>query len=107
MVTAPAPEVDLSRQHQLLAELDPMRCSGRVVQVIGLTVEAVGLSCQLGEICEIVTNSRRRTPARSAEGWSVEGGERAGEPMLAEVVGFRDDRVLLMALGEMNGIAPG
>ena len=83
-------EVDLSRFHQLLTELDPMRCSGRVVQVIGLTVEAVGLSCQMAEICHIYPKS----------------GSHA-EPIIAEVVGFRDDRVLLMPLGEMAGIAPG
>jgi flagellum-specific ATP synthase len=80
--------LDLSRLHQSLEDLDTLRCSGRIVQVIGLTVEAVGLSCQMGEVCEI----------RSA---------RMPEPILAEVVGFRDDRVLLMPLGEMHGIAPG
>ena len=84
------PSVDLSRFHHLLAELDPMRCSGRVVQVIGLTVEAVGLTCQLGEICHILPQGASRA-----------------EPVMAEVVGFRDDRVVLMPLGEMAGIAPG
>ncbi|HEU5318977.1 MAG TPA: flagellar protein export ATPase FliI [Chloroflexota bacterium] len=81
-------QVDLGRFHHTLDELDPLRCSGRIVQVIGLTVEAVGLACQMGEVCEI----------RSA---------RMPEAILAEVVGFRDDRVLLMPLGEMHGIAPG
>jgi FliI/YscN family ATPase len=98
--------IDLSRLHQVLAELNPMRCSGRVVQVIGLTIEAVGLSCQLGEICEIVSSFHRPTPPRPLWERGL-GGEGDQEPMLAEVVGFRDDRVLLMALGEMNGIAPG
>ena len=90
-VAPPAePQIDLSRFTQVLAELDPMRCCGRVIQVIGLTVEAVGLTCQMGEICHIVPQATYR-----------------GEPIMAEVVGFRDDRVLLMPLGEMTGIAPG
>ena len=81
--------LDLSRFHQAVDELETLRCSGRIVQVIGLTIEAVGLSCQMGEVCEI--RSSRLQDA----------------PIIAEVVGFRDDRVLLMPLGEMHGIAPG
>ncbi|MBI3974212.1 MAG: FliI/YscN family ATPase [Chloroflexi bacterium] len=87
-VVAVANPIDLSRFHQALDELDPFRCSGRVVQVIGLTVEAVGLTCELGEVCHIVS-------------------QRSREPIVAEVVGFREDRVLLMLFGEMSGIAPG
>jgi flagellum-specific ATP synthase len=81
--------LDLQRFHQVVEDVDPVRCSGRIVQVIGLTVEAVGLACQMGEVCEI-RNGRSAEPTT-----------------LAEVVGFRDDRVLLMPLGEMSGIAPG
>lgn len=85
---AAAGGLDLSRFQHTLDELEPMRCSGRVVQVIGLTVEAVGLSCQMGEVCHISS-------------------QRGEEAIVAEVVGFRDDRVLLMPLDEMRGIAPG
>src|SRR5690349_24986221 len=42
----------------------------------------------VGELCEITR-------------------EDGGEPISAEVVGFRGDRVLLMPLGEMRGIGPG
>ena len=80
--------VDLSRFEQLVGDLDPLRCAGRVVQVIGLTIEAEGLSCEIGELCHV------HTP-------------RSANPTVAEVVGFRDDRVLLMPVGDMAGIAPG
>ncbi len=53
-----------------------------------MTIEAVGLDCQIGEVCEIRAN------AKSA-------------PLLTEVVGFRNERVLLMPLGEMQGIQLG
>lgn len=78
---------DLTRYHVALNSLNPIRLSGRVVQVVGLTIEATGLDCQIGEVCEIQTG--RTTP------------------LITEVVGFREQRTLLMPLGEMQGIQPG
>lgn len=78
--------LDLSRYQRSLTQLNPMRISGRVVQVIGLTIEAVGLDCQIGEICKIQT--------------------RRDEVVLSEVVGFRNSTTLLMPLGDMEGIQP-
>lgn len=71
-----------------LSRLDAIRVTGRVSQVVGLVVEATGLTASVGEVCEIHAG---RTEA----------------PSLAEVVGFREGRVLLMPLGEMRGVAPG
>lgn len=78
--------LDLSRYQRSLNQLNPMRISGRVVQVIGLTIEAVGLDCQIGEVCKIQT--------------------RRDEVVLSEVVGFRNSTTLLMPLGDMEGIQP-
>ncbi len=78
---------DLSRFSQAIARLNPTRTSGRVTQVVGLTIQAVGLDCQIGEVCEIQTSAR--------------------ETILSEVVGFQSERVLLMPLGDMQGIQPG
>jgi flagellum-specific ATP synthase len=87
-VTAPKIQVpDLARFRKAISEVDSVRVSGRIIQVVGLTIEAVGLDCQIGEICEIQTS-------RSSS-------------LMAEVVGFRDRRVLLMPLGDMEGIQPG
>ena len=61
---------------------------GRVVQVIGLVIESDGPMAAVGDICRI--ESPRTT-----------------ESTLAEVVGFRNQRVLLMPLGELRGIHPG
>lgn len=77
---------DLTRFVARLAHLNPVLVSGRVVQVIGLTVEVVGLNCQIGEVCEIHTGE--------------------AHPLLAEVIGFRNDRLLLMPLGGLEGIKP-
>lgn len=63
------------------------RLTGKVCQVIGLVVEAVGIRPFIGEICRIETGPGATVPA--------------------EVVGFREDRSLLMPYGDLKGIFPG
>ena len=72
-----------------LKEADITRVNGRVEQVVGLVIESSGPVASVGEACWI----------------TAAGG--TGEPVLAEVVGFRQHRVLLMPLGEMRGLGPG
>jgi flagellar protein export ATPase FliI len=79
-------QIDLMRYRKALTHLNPLTISGRVVQVVGLTVETMGLNCQIGEICEIQTGGR--------------------DTLLAEVIGFRNKHTLLMPLGSMEGIQP-
>jgi flagellum-specific ATP synthase len=67
---------------------DLHRRRGRVKSLIGLVIEATGLRAEVGELCTISVG-------------------RNGEPVAAEVVGFRDGATLLMPLGEMHGIGPG
>ena len=71
-----------------LRDADLHRRHGRVIDLIGLIVEATGLEAEVGEVCTIET-----------------GRGRSAVP--AEVVGFRAGRTLLMALGEATGIGPG
>jgi flagellum-specific ATP synthase len=72
-----------------MKKMDPIRVNGRVEQVVGLVIESSGPVASVGEACWI-------TPA-----------DNNGPPVLAEVVGFRQNRVLLMPLGEMRGLGPG
>ena len=65
----------------------PVVRMGEVVQVTGLVIESIGPNVSLGDICEI------SSPRLSG--------------LQAEVVGFRDHRVLLMPLGEMQDIHAG
>ncbi len=60
---------------------------GRITKIIGLIIESAGPNVTIGEYCHIQT--------------------REGNEILAEVVGFKDERVLLMPLGEMKGVGPG
>lgn len=65
---------------------DPLPVAGRVAGLTGLTVVARGLRASVGELC-----------------WLGE----PGRSIPSEVVGFRDDQLLLMALGEVDGVQPG
>ncbi|EXX91386.1 ATP synthase, partial [Paenibacillus darwinianus] len=79
---------DLSRYLDHLRPLDPVRVNGKVTQVIGLTVESEGPDASVGDVCYIY-------PAKSAK------------PLKAEVVGFRNNKVILMPLGDLHAIGPG
>src|SRR5437870_9577284 len=61
---------------------------GRVTRVVGLVIEASGLDSGVGELCRISSLSDDRS-------------------VLAEVVGFHERGVLLMPLGELEGLHPG
>ena len=61
---------------------------GKVTQVVGLVIESAGPAVSIGRLC------------------SIENYE-TGAKVKAEVVGFRDDRILLMPLGPISGITPG
>ncbi len=67
---------------------DLVRQYGKVRQVIGVVIESHGPNMAVGETCEI-TYRRNATP------------------VLAEVVGFRDSKVLIMPLGDLMGIGVG
>lgn len=73
---------------ELLDQIDPLAVHGRIAQAVGIVIEGYGQVTSIGEICEATR----------------EDGDGA---VLAEVVGFRGERVLLMPLGEMRGIGPG
>ncbi|BAU27669.1 flagellum-specific ATP synthase [Aneurinibacillus soli] len=78
----------LEKYMSVLQNLNPIRVNGKVSQVIGLTVESMGPAVRIGEVCHIY-------PANSSA------------PVQAEVVGFKDNKVLLMPLGELGSIGPG
>ncbi|AMA72669.1 MULTISPECIES: flagellar protein export ATPase FliI [Aneurinibacillus] len=80
--------LQLNKYLDVLQRVNPIRVNGKVSQVIGLTVESMGPNVKIGEICNIYPES---SPA----------------PVPAEVVGFKDNKVLLMPLGELGAIGPG
>lgn len=71
-----------------LKHVDLLKVNGRVTQVIGLVIESIGPNSSLGEVCIV----------KSKEG---------EHSCLSEVVGFRDNRVLSMVLGDASKVSPG
>ncbi len=61
---------------------------GRVAKVVGLTVESVGPAARLNDLCRITSKDGLQT-------------------VMAEVVGFRDNRILLMPFESVDGIGLG
>ena len=72
--------------HSQLDRVEPITARGLVTDLTGLIIEASGPAVGMGTNC------------------TIQQGERT---IRAQVVGFRKDRILLMPLGELHGIAPG
>lgn len=80
----PDTKLNLKKYHAVLAAAKPVRLHGKVTQVVGLVIEGYCPDTSVGAICEIKP---------------VE-----GDPIPAEVVGFRNNKTLLMPLGELRGV---
>ena len=61
---------------------------GKIVKVVGLTLESIGPDANINDVCVIVTQDKKHE-------------------IYAEVVGFKDSRVLLMPIGNIEGIGVG
>jgi flagellum-specific ATP synthase len=79
--------IDFHKYYSALDGVSLMSCQGSVVRVSGATVESAGPVIGLGELCGIHIRDSRR--------------------VLAEVVGFRDDHLILLPLEHIEGISPG
>jgi len=81
--------VDLQGTLELLSSLQPAQAYGKITKVVGLVAEGKGIKAPLGSVCQLIPDHK---------------GNRS---INAEVVGFRDDVILLMPYGEMRGVRPG
>ena len=80
--------IDLSKYEKLLKRINPIRVNGKVTEIVGLMVAGCGPAASIGDVCGIMP---------------VNG----DIPLEAEVVGFKNDRVLLMPLQSIQGLGPG
>lgn len=79
--------VKMEKYYSLLG-LPLVKEFGRVVKLVGLTIESIGPNASLNDLCLIYSGDR-------------------SEGIYVEVVGFRDDRMLLMPYGSVEGIGVG
>jgi flagellum-specific ATP synthase len=80
-------KIDLKRYMAGIDAVKQIKFQGKVTQVVGLVIEGYCPDAAVGTLCEIQANTGERIPA--------------------EVVGFRDNKSLLMPLGELRGVGLG
>ena len=80
-------EIDLEKYLNKIESIDSLVVKGLVTDISGLVIGATGPMVPVGNVCLIYTSDKR--------------------VIRAEVVGFGDKKVLLMPLGEMEGISAG
>lgn len=80
--------INFDKYQKSLNKASTVKVKGRITELVGLVAKAVIPGVKVGELCLI-------------EHDAVKG------PIKAEVVGFKDNEVLLMPLGNLEGIAPG
>ncbi len=78
---------DIDAYLERIGAVQPIAVYGKVVNVVGLTIEATGPAMRIGDLCFVR-------------------GDNGGPDTPVEVVGFRGNRILLMALGDITGIGP-
>ena len=71
---------------EILSKFSPLSSLGKVKNVAGIMIEVTGIKAKVGDICIIYSDDHAIT---------------------SEVVGFKDENVLLMSYGDMKGISPG
>jgi len=67
---------------------EPYSLTGKIENIVGMSIEASGSHAAVGDICRIYSGE-------------------SGRQITAEVVGFKNDRILLMPYSDMTGISAG
>jgi flagellum-specific ATP synthase len=80
--------INFNKYKEILSQTDFIEYSGKVTKIVGLTIESDGPEVNIGEVCKISSLKDKYE-------------------IKAEVVGFREKKVILMPLGDMSGIGPG
>ena len=76
-------------KYKKIADEPLFKKMGKVINVIGLTIESAGPDAKIGDVCKIYQSDRR------------------GEGILSEVVGFKDGKTQLMPYQITEGIGLG
>jgi len=80
-------EINWNRYVESLDKSRPMRLQGRIIKLVGIIAEANGPGLCIGSLCDIETTQ--------------------GQVVRAEVVGFKEQKLILMPFGELRGVKPG
>lgn len=78
---------DISKYRKLLTN-DYVNYMGKVTKIVGLTVESIGPEASVNDLCKIISKDQK-------------------QEVNAEVIGFKDDKLLLMPYEDITGIGVG
>ncbi|MCR5272405.1 MAG: flagellar protein export ATPase FliI [Lachnospiraceae bacterium] len=76
-------------KYKTIADKTFFNRNGKVIKIVGLTIESMGPQAKMNDLCKIIVSSDE------------------DKYIMAEVVGFRDSSVLLMPLDEIDGVGVG
>ncbi len=79
--------IDIDKYNKVLEDIDPIKFTGRVTKVSGLTIESCGPKAVIGEVCKIILSN--------------------GKIIQGEVVGLEKDKTVIICYDEMEGIEIG
>src|SRR5690606_13364904 len=80
----------LSKYLTAIQDVDLYKRYGKVQRVVGIMIESIGPAANIGEVCYIHPTLNRNK-----------------QPVLAEVVGFSNENIILMPYNEVAEIGPG
>lgn len=79
---------DVTPYLEIIEKIDPIKVKGKVTKMVGSVIESLGPNASTGELCYLYPPENQRK-------------------ICAEVIGFRDDKILLMPVEETQGIKTG
>ncbi|MBF0224204.1 MAG: FliI/YscN family ATPase [Desulfobacterales bacterium] len=80
-------KIEWERYFNAVEQTNSLRLEGKIVKIVGLIAEGECMGMGIGSLCMIEKEN--------------------GSTIMSEVVGFNEDRVLLMPYGDTRGIKPG
>src|SRR5690625_32008 len=80
--------MDISALEKVIEQVDPYKRYGKILRIVGLMIESNGPEANIGEVCYIHSKSDLHPP------------------ILAEVVGFNHEKILLMPYSHVTEIGP-
>ena len=81
--------MDLTEVRSRIKKADFYRYQGKIEKIVGMTIEASGPLCNIGDVCRIYKKGR------------------SGDFIYSEAVGFNHGKVMLMPYTDIEGIGPG
>lgn len=81
--------MEIEQLTEVIEQTDSYKHFGKVARVVGIMIESLGPAANIGEVCLIYTDTHDDTP------------------ILSEVVGFNEEKIILMPYTEVTEIGPG